>query len=172
MPHVDPLVIHAQLGTKMVKRVLVDTGVSVDIPFYEAFEKRGVASDMLKPHPRKLITFLGEEVEVAGLITLNVTLGTSPIRRMEEIEFTVVRMPFSYNAILGRVSLYKFQAVASIYHLKIKFPVGAYIGEVKGKQDESRNCYIASLKSKQHPPVFVLSRREIPKSVFNRRRIR
>ena len=52
---------------------------------------------MLKPHPGKLITFSGEEVEVAGLITLKVTLGTNPIKRMEEVEFTVVRMPFSYN---------------------------------------------------------------------------
>ena len=131
LPHADPLVIHIQLGTKIVKRVLVDTGASVDILYMDAFEQLGMSLSMLRPYPGKLVTFSGEEIDVAGVFEMKVTLGTSPIRRTESIDFTVVRLPAIYNAILGRVSLMKFQAAMSIYHLKLKFPVGGHVGEVR-----------------------------------------
>ena len=69
---------------------------------------------------------------MAGLIDLWMTLGTGSTRRTEMVEFTVVRLPSVWNAIIRRVSLMKFQAVVSIYYLKMKFPVDGGVGEVKG----------------------------------------
>ena len=147
MPHADPLVIHMQIGTKRVRRVLVDTGSSVDILYWEAFEQLGIFPSTLKPYLGKLVGFSGHEVDVAGTIELLLTLGEGPTRRAEFVEFTVVRLPSVYNAIMGRASLSRFQAVVSIYHFKLKFPTEGGIGEADGRQGEGRACYVSSLKS-------------------------
>ena len=150
LPHADPLVVHLQISTKMVKRILVDTGASVDILSWDAFNQLAISPNMLKPYQGKLITFAGDEVDVAGLVELQVTMGEIPRRRAEFIEFTVVRCPTTYNAIMGRASLVKFQAVISLYHLKLKFPTSAGVGEVRGLQEEARSCYLVASKSR-HP---------------------
>ncbi|XP_073284550.1 uncharacterized protein, partial [Primulina huaijiensis] len=52
--------------------------------------------------------------------------------------FTVVDSPSSYNIILGRPAMNELRVVASTYHQKIKFPVGARVGEVRGDQSKSK----------------------------------
>lgn len=39
-----------------------------------------------------------------------------------------------------------FQAVISTYHMKMKFPVGDLVGEVRGEQYNARKCYCEALK--------------------------
>lgn len=85
---------------------------------------------------------------LAGLIDLQMTLGTGSLSRTEEIEFTVVRLSSVYNTIVGHISLMKFQVVVSIYHLKMKFLSREGVGEVRGQQEEGRACYAASVRSK------------------------
>ena len=109
---------------------------------------------MLRPYQGKLITFAGDEVDVVGLIELQVTLGEPPFRRAEFVEFTVVRCPTTYNAIMGRGSLVKFQAAVSVYHLKLKFPTPLGVGEVRGRQEEARSCYLTSLKTRRSASVI------------------
>nr|XP_017225013.1 PREDICTED: uncharacterized protein LOC108201233 [Daucus carota subsp. sativus] len=46
-PHDDPLVITQVIGNSSVKRVLVDNGASVDILFYDAYEKMGYSDTQL-----------------------------------------------------------------------------------------------------------------------------
>ena len=65
MPHSDPLVIHAQIATKTVKRVFIDTGSSVDILAWEAFLQLGVSATALKPYSGTLVAFSGDEIPVA-----------------------------------------------------------------------------------------------------------
>ncbi|KAL0414905.1 UNVERIFIED_CONTAM: Retrovirus-related Pol polyprotein from transposon opus [Sesamum radiatum] len=62
------------------------------------------------------------------------------------VRFLVVDTPFAYNVILGRPSLNAFSAVVSTYHLKMKFPTKAGIGEVTCDQKEVRRCYNLSLE--------------------------
>ena len=62
------------------------------------------------------------------------------------LNFLVVKAMTSYNAILGRTWMNAFQAVASTYHLKIKFPAKNGIGMEKGDQKLARSCYIAALR--------------------------
>ncbi|XP_073019389.1 uncharacterized protein [Primulina eburnea] len=63
--------------------------------------------------------------------------------------FTVVDSPSSYNIILGRPTMNELRAVASTYHQKIKFPVGARVGEVRGDQPSSRKCYVQVVRADQ-----------------------
>ncbi|XP_063950795.1 uncharacterized protein LOC135153038 [Daucus carota subsp. sativus] len=46
-PHDDPLVITPVIGNSSVKRVLVDSGASVDILFHDAYEKMGYSDSQL-----------------------------------------------------------------------------------------------------------------------------
>ena len=62
------------------------------------------------------------------------------------LNFLVIKEVSSYNAILGRTGISAFQAVASNYHLKIKFPSRNGVGQEKGDQQMARSCYIASLR--------------------------
>ncbi|KAK4406024.1 hypothetical protein Sango_0608900 [Sesamum angolense] len=85
----DALVISATLANFLVKKVLVDSGSSADIMFYDAYVQLGIDNAQL----RKVNTH--SQVLVA---------------------------PSAYNIILGRPSLNIFRAIASTFHMKLKFP--------------------------------------------------
>ena len=62
------------------------------------------------------------------------------------MDFLVIKAPSTYNAILDRPGLNALRAVVSTYHLKLKFPTGQGVGEVKGDQALARHCYSIALK--------------------------
>ncbi|XP_010252435.1 PREDICTED: uncharacterized protein LOC104594015 [Nelumbo nucifera] len=59
------------------------------------------------------------------------------------VDFTVVRCPSSYNAILGRPTLNALQAAVSTFHLAMKFPKYG-IGVARGDQKTTWQCYLLS----------------------------
>lgn len=54
--------------------------------------------------------------------------------------------PSVYNAIIGRPTLNVLQAIASTYHLALKFLMPTGIGVILGNQVEVRSCYALALK--------------------------
>ncbi|XP_077215904.1 uncharacterized protein LOC143850547 [Tasmannia lanceolata] len=62
------------------------------------------------------------------------------------VNFLVVRAKSAYNAILGRPSQNLLRAIPSAYHQKMKFTTPGGIGEVRGDQPQSRQCYAAALR--------------------------
>ncbi|KAL0381131.1 UNVERIFIED_CONTAM: hypothetical protein Sangu_0177400 [Sesamum angustifolium] len=83
----DALVISATLSNFWVKKVLVDSGSSADIIFYDAYVQLGVDNAQLR------------------------------------------KAPSAYNIILGRPSLNLFRAIASTFHMKLKFPTSDGVGK-------------------------------------------
>ncbi|KAL0445003.1 UNVERIFIED_CONTAM: hypothetical protein Slati_2223000 [Sesamum latifolium] len=79
-------------------------------------------------------------------------------RRTCMLKFLVVDVPSAYNAILGRPTLNNFQAVISMYHMKIKFSTPGGVGEVQGDPLQSRKYYIEAVRKGQKR-----SSNEIPK---------
>ena len=145
-PHDDPLVINPVIGNSEVRRVLVDSGASVDILFHEAFLKMGYNDSQLTPSDMPIYGFSGVESKVEGTIQLPVTLGEQPREVTQMLNFLVIKATSSCNAILGRTGLHAFKAIASTYHLKLKFPTRNGVGEEKGDQKLARSCYMAALR--------------------------
>jgi hypothetical protein len=76
MPHNDdPLVIQVQILNCDVKRVLIDSGSSADIMYWEAFKAMQLSNEHLMPYNGTLVGFAGEQVEVMGYTTLLTTFG-------------------------------------------------------------------------------------------------
>jgi hypothetical protein len=103
-----------------------------------------IDQEMFKPFGSPLVGFVGEKVQPIGLISLLVTVRTTPKQATIMVNFLEVNHPSAYNAIIGYPSLNKLKAATSTYHLKMKFPTKEVVGEVKGDQAVARKCYNSS----------------------------
>ncbi len=100
--------------------------------------------------PASLRGFGGEAVQVLGQVQLAVAFGICPNMREEMILFEVVDIPYNYNAIFGRATLNKFEAIAHHNYLTLKMPGPTGVIVVKG-----RGC---SLRPWQGGKIVVISR--------------
>ena len=67
-PHDDPLVIRAIVTNKIVHRVLINNGSSVDIIFASTFDKMGIGREKLELVNAHLRGFSREKVLPLGLV--------------------------------------------------------------------------------------------------------
>lgn len=132
-PHDDALVVTMLIANYTTQRILIDNGSLADILFWEAYEKMGIGPGQLRPAPMTLKGFSSKTVQPVGSFTLPVTVGSSPSTTTTMTDFLVVRTRSTYNAIIGHPTLNAIKAITSTYHLKVKFPTEAGIGEVCGE---------------------------------------
>ncbi|KAL0286057.1 UNVERIFIED_CONTAM: hypothetical protein Sangu_2751800 [Sesamum angustifolium] len=142
----DALVISATLANFLVKKILVDSGSSADIIFYDAYVQLGIENAQLQKANTPLTGFSGEMIEPLGEVILPLSLGSLPKRSTKIVKFLVVKAPSAYNIILGRPSLNLFRAIASTFHMKLKFPTSVGVGEAVGDELMARVCYVNTLK--------------------------
>ncbi|GAU41814.1 hypothetical protein TSUD_299800 [Trifolium subterraneum] len=71
----DPLVIQVQILKCDVKRVLIDSGSSADILYWDTFKAMHLSYEQLYPYYDTLVGFAGEQVDVMGHIALYTTFG-------------------------------------------------------------------------------------------------
>ncbi|XP_017224785.1 uncharacterized protein LOC108201008 [Daucus carota subsp. sativus] len=148
--HRDALVITTKIGVNTVKKILVDDGSSADILYQGALSRmdigeRKVCDQNLTP----LYGFTGNEVRIVGTIDLPVLFGYAPQQKWIIVKFHIVNSVSCYNAILGRTTLGALRAITSITHLKMKFPTEFGVGEMRGDQMTSRQCYDDSVAPKR-----------------------
>ena len=67
-----------------------------------------------------------------GTITLPVVVRVYQQQIAKEVNFLAVDCSFSYNAIIGNLTLNNWKAVTSTYRLFVKFPTDYRIGQVQG----------------------------------------
>ncbi|XP_019182045.1 PREDICTED: uncharacterized protein LOC109177190 [Ipomoea nil] len=99
--HSDSLVITMDINGTDVQRVLVDTGSSVNILYFDVFTRLGLTTDQLTPIWTPLSGFTGDSIKAEGVISLNVELGIQPNILRTIMEFVVVKLKCVHNAILG-----------------------------------------------------------------------
>ena len=137
-PHCDALVIMAMIANNNVHRILVDNGSSVDILYYQAFQRMGLKVNDLKPSPNPIYGFIGDSVIPLGVISLPTTLGEYPRQSYTMADLLVIDQLSAFNTVLGRPSLRELRAITSIYHLLMKFFMPHRVGEFKGDLQEVR----------------------------------
>ncbi|GAU19014.1 hypothetical protein TSUD_193520 [Trifolium subterraneum] len=144
----DPLVIQVQILNCDVKRVLIDSGSSIDIMYWEAFKAMQLAGEQLQPYNGTLVGFGGEQVEVMGHVTLLTTFGEKENAKTIKVRYLVVKTVFtSYNIIIGRPAFNTLGAVLSTLYLSMKYPLNdGRVGTVRGDQAQRRQCYELSLR--------------------------
>ncbi|KAM2123623.1 hypothetical protein ACFX1Q_021134 [Malus domestica] len=150
-PHNDPLIVEAHIANFDVRRILVDTGASVNIMFVEAFRALSVAEHLLDRSISPLISFSGDIVQPLGSIHLPFTIGTGPYTATITTNFLVVDCPTAYNVIFGRTGINDLKAMVSTHMLLMKFPTPHGNGYIRGDQLSARSCYNTSVKQ-QHLP--------------------
>jgi len=152
-PHDDALVIRIDLGNYELSRIMIDTGSSADVLFYDAFKKMGHLDSELQGRKTPLTWFAGETTFSLGTIQLpTVARG---VRRLTS--FLVVDKKASFNAIIGRPWLHAMKVVPSTYHQCIKFPLDKGITVVYSSQRSSRKCYMGSYEHiKKADPVVLM----------------
>ena len=77
-------------------------------------------------------------------------------RPVQDVTFLVVDCSSAYNGIIGRPTLNSWKAATSTYHLMIKFPTEYGIGELRGDQVLTRECYIAMLEMEDHQQTMCI----------------
>ncbi|GAV78079.1 LOW QUALITY PROTEIN: hypothetical protein CFOL_v3_21547, partial [Cephalotus follicularis] len=109
LPYDDPVVVTLLVELFTMKRILIDSGSSVDILYKHAFDQLRIPADQLKPVKTPLVGFTGEMIHPLGSINLSVVAGTAP-RQTVEMTFLVMDSPSPYNAIVGRPGLNLLEA--------------------------------------------------------------
>lgn len=136
MPHNDPLVITLAIGDHDVCQVLID------VIFRETLRQMNIDISQVSPTPRPVLGFSGETLMTLGTIQLPVRAGGVT----KIVNFSVTDQPTIYNVIMGTPWLNLIRAVASTYHLCVKFPTHNGVKTIWGNQKNSRMCFIAAHK--------------------------
>ncbi|GAU20758.1 hypothetical protein TSUD_239520 [Trifolium subterraneum] len=158
LPHDDdPLVIQVEILNCDVKRVLIDSGSSADILYWDAYKAMHLSDEQLNPYSGTLVGFTGEQVDVMGYITLYTTFGEDENAKTVKVRYLGVKTLFtSYNIIIGRPAFNALGAVMSTLYLSIKYPLNnGKVGVVKGDQVLARMCYESRLKIRHRPSKAV-----------------
>ncbi|KAL0283133.1 UNVERIFIED_CONTAM: hypothetical protein Sangu_2909400 [Sesamum angustifolium] len=142
----DALVISPMLANFLVKKVLVDSGSSADIMFYDTYVQLGIDNAQLRKVNTPLTGFSGEIIEPLGEVMLPLSLGSLSKRSTKMVKFLVVKAPSAYNIILGTSSLILFRAIASTFYMKLKLPTSVGVGEAVEDELMTRVCYVNTLK--------------------------
>ena len=128
-PYDDAIVITLLIADYTTRRVLMDNGSSTDILYYSAFQQMRLGRHQICLVSSPLVGFGGMKVQPVGTVTLSVVVEAYPQQITKEVNFLMVDYSSSYNAIIGKPILNSWKAIASTYHLSIKFPTKYGVGQ-------------------------------------------
>jgi len=78
LPHDDLMVITTVVAKHPISRILVDSGSSINLIYWNYFEQMHISHDRLRKVSSPLYSFTGEAVPVAGSFQLPITIGSDP----------------------------------------------------------------------------------------------
>ncbi|XP_074314745.1 uncharacterized protein LOC141649981 [Silene latifolia] len=98
-----------------------------------------------------LVGFSGETKHSLG----EIVIPTYAKGVNKQVRYLVIDGPSTYNVILGRPWIHEMKAVPSTYHQCPKFPTPWGVQEIRGDQEEAKNCYKIALKPNGPPKIAI-----------------
>ncbi|XP_074314118.1 uncharacterized protein LOC141649325 [Silene latifolia] len=132
-----------------VRKVLVDTGSSVNLIMLKTIENMGFSEKDLQKKTIPLVGFSGETPNSLGEIVIPTYAGGIN----NQVRYLVIDGPSTYNVIPRRPWLHIMKAVPSTYHQCVKFPIPWGVEKIRGDHEEARGCYKRALKCTTSPPT-------------------
>ena len=129
--HTKPLFIVVKCHDKIISRVLIDNGSSLNVCPLATLHLLGIDITQVKPSATTVRAFDGSTREIAGEIDLEIEVGPQAFI----ISFQVLDIPRSFNLLLGRPWIHSAGAIPSSLHQKVKFITNGQIITVLGEQD-------------------------------------
>ncbi|XP_061345687.1 uncharacterized protein LOC133291443 [Gastrolobium bilobum] len=129
-----------------VKRILIDSGSSADIIFWETFRAMNIPEQHLILSCTNLLGFSRECVQPKGTIEILVTFEIMLIGRTAKVCFYIIDCASAYNVILGCQTIGALGAIISMPHLLMKFrSPSVTIVSIRGDQKAAHSCYNTNL---------------------------
>ncbi|XP_013608066.1 PREDICTED: uncharacterized protein LOC106314792 [Brassica oleracea var. oleracea] len=117
-----------------IARVLVDTRCSANIIYKSTLERMEIDLCAVTEGPIPIFGLSGYATMTLGSIDLVVKAGSV----IKVTEFLVIDRPTSYNAIVGTPWLNSMRAIASTFHLCLKFPTPRGVETIQGDRRMSQ----------------------------------
>ncbi|XP_026399057.1 uncharacterized protein LOC113294899 [Papaver somniferum] len=136
--HSDSLVITLLIEEWGVRRILVDSGSSVEVLFYDMFKRMKLSDDILVPSTYRIYGFNGTVTIPKSEVTPRVSDGGGYLDTLTT--FCVADVALPYEAIIGRPWIAGIKGVASSYHQRLRFSTYKGIAEVVGDPKAARQC--------------------------------
>lgn len=116
----------------VVKQNLIDTGSFENLITLEVFNKLALDKKDLSQVSYPSVGLRDKSVLVLGIMNLTIFLRDKKFKRDIYVEFAVVNIPLSYNAILGRTILNNHGVIIHMKYLCLKLPAIGGIVVVRG----------------------------------------
>ncbi|XP_074300442.1 uncharacterized protein LOC141631704 [Silene latifolia] len=126
--HHDARIITLPIGNSEVRKILVDTGSSVNLIMLETLKGMEFSEKDLAKKEVPLVGFSGETKHSLG----EIVIPTYAEGVNKQVRYLVVDGPSTYNVILGRPWIHEMKAIPSTYHQCLKFPTPWGVQEIRG----------------------------------------
>nr|GEU31678.1 hypothetical protein [Tanacetum cinerariifolium] len=146
-----PLVIEAEISRRIVHRIYVDGGSSMEVLYEHCFNRiQPEIKSQMVPATTSLTGFSGETIWPLGQLRLLVTIGDAEHYTRAWMNFMIVRSPSPDNGIIGRPGIKEIQAVPSTAHGMLKFPVNGGIVTIRSTILTPTECTTIAATPKDH----------------------
>jgi len=119
--HKNPLIVEMKVASAIVRRILLDTGSSMDIITWDCLKKLTYPGRDIIPLVHLILGFGGQEVNPTIMIRLLLRFGDKGKEKNMEVDFLVVDVPTVYNIIIRRPTLHRGKVVIAPYLLQLQF---------------------------------------------------
>jgi hypothetical protein len=126
-----PLITAPVVANMRLHHMLIDGGVSLNVISHATFRQLQIPGSRLGPS-RPFFGVGPQPVYPLGSITLPVTFGTEENFHTENVQFDIAEVNLPFNAIIGRLTLYRFMAIAHYGYLVLEMSSPAGILTVRG----------------------------------------
>lgn len=136
--------------------ILVDNRSLADVLYYIALLKIGISPDWMAWVDSFLVGFIGDVIQIEGMVTLTMRMGCYPLWSISQVHFLVVWVPSTYNAILGWPGLNAFQMIMSIYYQKVKFSTMLEVRKIYRDKSLACHYYYIELYGAEAPSAYLV----------------